>query len=116
LTPKVEHWYWDSWVLLALSATTCFCAANFIISTLSHYGMASIMYFNLGSVIYAIIYFVIQARRSHQNRVLLHTDGKFDFSLASCYLGGACFGFSIFFAISTTFKYCTLAGLNIGIA
>ena len=47
---------------------------------------------------------------------MLWTDGKVDFTLVGCILGGAFFGGSIFFAISFTFILCARAGLNIGIA
>ena len=59
LQPKLKHYSWDSWVLLALSATICFFTANYIISTLAHYGVYSVMYFNAGSVLSAITYFII---------------------------------------------------------
>lgn len=48
--------------------------------------------------------------------MLIWTDNKLDMSLVICYVGGALFGSSIFFAINTTFYFCGRAALNIGIA
>jgi len=111
-----KHWYWDNWVPLALTAGTCFMGANVIISYLSSYGTGSLFYFCGGAVIYSFVYFLIMSRYENKGRVLLHTDGKFDFSLLMCYVGGALFGTSVFYAISYTFKFCALSGLNIGVA
>ena len=110
------HWFWGSWVLLALAATCCFMVCNLIISSLSHLGLEAIFYFNGGATIYALAYFYIQSKRVHKRRVLLYTDNKFDWSLFMCYIVGAGIGCSIFFAIAFTFKFCARAGLNIGIA
>ena len=74
------------------------------------------MYCNAGAFFSTIVYFIIQSQRENNNRVLLHTDGKFDYTLLLTYLGGTAFSLTMFFSITTTFKYCHLAGLNIGIA
>jgi hypothetical protein len=111
------HWYWGSWVCLALTATCCFMCCNLIIARLSFLGFEAIFYFSGGASLYAIAYFVIQSRRQHKNRrVLLFTEGQFDPTLLACYVIGALFGASIFFSIAYTFKCCARAGLNIGIA
>lgn len=110
------HWYWDSWVLLALTATCCFMSGNLIISSLSHLGLESIFYFCGGATCLGVAYFYIQSKRKLKRRVLLFSEGILDRSLLMCYCGGAAFGAAIFFAISFTFKFCKRAGLNIGIA
>jgi hypothetical protein len=59
---KQEHWYWDSWVLLALSATCCFASANLAIAELSYLGIESVMYFSFGSLIMTLFYFYLTTR------------------------------------------------------
>lgn len=59
---KQKHWYWDSWVLLALSATCCFASANLAIAELSYLGIESIMYFSFGSLMMTLFYFYFTTR------------------------------------------------------
>ena len=61
--PK-EHWFWDSWVLLALSATCCFATCNLLIAELSYLGPFSIMYFSCGSMLVCILYFYVTSKKS----------------------------------------------------
>ncbi len=56
---KKEHWFWDNWVLLSLSATFCFSFGNIIISYLSHFGLAATFYFSGGAFCYSVLYFCI---------------------------------------------------------
>jgi hypothetical protein len=58
-----EHWYWDSWVLLALSATCCFASGNLVIAELSYLGVGSIMYFSFGSLVVTLLYFYFTTRK-----------------------------------------------------
>lgn len=101
--------------MLALSSAGCFTCSNLIIGRLSSLGFDAVFYYNLGPLVFAIIYFVTQ-RKLQNERVLIWTERKLDWSLVFCYVLGAVLGTSIFFAINTTFFLCGKAGLNIGIA
>jgi drug/metabolite transporter (DMT)-like permease len=65
LEKQEQHWFWDSWILLALSATCCFATSNLMIDHLAvKHGMETIFYFSSGAVLLTIIYFVIESRKS----------------------------------------------------
>jgi len=111
------HWYWGNWVFLGATAACCFTATNLTIGYLSPLGFSAVFYYNSGALLFCITYFVVQSRQTQKaDRVLIWKDGKLDFELITCFLGGAVFGSSIFFAINTTFYFCGRADLNIGIA
>lgn len=112
-----NHWYWDSWKYLALTASLCFAVANLLIGHIAHLGMASIFYYNSGGLLTCTIYFAVRKLRpSKTHQDLFTTNGRFDSSLAVCYVAGAMFGVLIYLAINTTFYFCHRAGLNLGIA
>lgn len=103
--------------MLSCTAALCFSLTNLTIGHLSPLSFYAVFYYNSGALFISILYFIVKSRLpSQEKRVLIWTDGKIDLSLVICYVGGALFGTSIFFAINTTFYFCGRAALNIGIA
>lgn len=109
--------------MLAFSACFCFTIANLILGYLSKYGSsASMMYFNSGAFLLAIVYFVLSEKKEKKlpldkRRVLLkNSSGNFDFNLIKFYFVGALFNLFLMLAMSQTFVFCQRAGLNVGVA
>ena len=62
-TSTQNHWFWNSWKYLALTASLCFAVANLLIGHIAHLGMASIFYYNSGALLTCMIYFVVRKIR-----------------------------------------------------
>ena len=121
---KPKHWYWDSWVLLSLSAMLAFTGGNLVIQSTSHLRFAAMEYVSTGSVIVCLVYFWVKGQRKIPGRRVLFKESKnagvakrqLDWRLIMCYVYGAVFEGAIFYAITATFLTCQYAQLNAGIA
>jgi hypothetical protein len=53
-----EHWFWGNWIVLSLMAAACFALCNLFIGELAPLGLAGNYYYNTGSLVYAIGFFI----------------------------------------------------------
>ena len=126
-----KHWLWGNWISLSIAAMLSFSVCNIFIGSLSSMGIKSIYYFNSGSLIFALGYFIVQREWSKRNngprpamldqdrrKVLTRTwvTNKFDWWSMFLVLVGACFQTAIFTIIAYSFKISNMADLNIGIS
>ena len=54
-----SQWLWKSWIALALLAVVSFSVCNIFIGRLSDLGIKSVNYFNSGSLLFSILYFLV---------------------------------------------------------
>ena len=129
--PIKKHWLWSSWIPLSICAMISFALCNVFIGKLSAMGIRSAYYFNSGSLIFSILFFIYKrewARRNHGPRPgLLDKDrrkvltrkwetNEIDWwSMFFCIIGAA-FQTCIYTVIAYSFKLANMADLNIGIS
>lgn len=129
--PIKKHWLWSSWIALAICAAVSFTIANVFIGKISALGIKSVNYFNTGSLIFSIFFFIYKREWARRNRGpppgLLDKDrrkvltrkwnsNEFDWWSVFICLVGAMFQVAIYVSIAYTFKLANMAGLNIGIS
>jgi hypothetical protein len=59
--PVKDHWFWGNWSILALMAAASFALGNLFIGELAPLGVSGNYYYNSGSLVYTIGYFVRKA-------------------------------------------------------
>lgn len=119
ILPTKKHWLWSNWIALSIAAMISFSVCNIFIGQIAQMGIKGVFYFNSGSLLLSILYFLYQREWRKLNhgpkpglldrdrkKVLLRTweTNKFDWiSLLHVFIGAA-FQTAIFASIAYTFK------------
>ena len=57
---KPKHWFWGNWIILSAMSVLSFSICNWFIAGLTEMGAKSIYYFCSGSLVFAIVYFLVK--------------------------------------------------------
>ena len=55
-----KHWYWDNWIMLALSSAVCFTIRELMIGEFSQIGMQGLFYYASGPLPFCVAYFILR--------------------------------------------------------
>ena len=124
-----KHWFWKSWIILALFGALSFAVTNFLIGDLAAIGAAGVVYFCTGSLCFTSIYFFAIGAcwkkhvlpldgplPEHRTRLITKSVGGIDWYMILLYFVGAFTQIAIFMSIAYCFYFSRKAGLNVGIA
>lgn len=109
-----------------MTACLTFASCDLSIGSLCKLGPISIFYFALGAFIVSTVYWLTTfvfapekryLKKDGTRRILVHDEnGKFDWKLVACFIGGGLITGLRYLAVCITFMVSLKANLNIGIA
>ena len=120
--PRPKKGCWNNWVILSLIATVCFCSCNLMIGELSGLGLPMLYYYNSGSLVFTVGYFIQRKCRANplkdldRKPFLYKESGAFNYQTVCWLFYCAIVQCMIIMAVSLTFSASVKSGLNPGIA
>ena len=63
----IKHWYWDSWVLLSVSAAIIFSVRELCMAEFSHLSFEGLLYMGYGPLPFSIGYFWMRREWKKRN-------------------------------------------------
>ena len=123
---KSKHWFWDNWIICALTSAVCYAIRGTLTGELAHLGLEIQYYLASGAPLVCIGYYIMRKECSRRNppvrnadtmKVLTRTwDNRFDWwALFLCTVGGV-MQLLFYVGVTASFKKSRQAGLNIGIS